>query len=80
MFPGATKTDEQSYEIKADGVGSGDYGLTLTYGAHGQGWRGITFKVSAAGQDRLLTLRARSGTSPTFGARCSSSPRAIRGG
>ena len=138
MFPGATKTDEQSYEIKADGVGTGDYGLTLTYrlprpassaevvdffrrnmpagwgeatdelcarlerqmppppvatlpagssglsasppttgrdglvllrqegelsvfapggdGADGQGWRGITFKVSAAGQDRLLTL------------------------
>jgi hypothetical protein len=135
VFPGSIKTDERSYEIKADGTGTGDYGLTLTYrlpptasaaavvdfyrrsmpagwteasdelcarleremppppaatwpaasasppttvtrrglvlvpeegelavfapggdGRHGQGLRGITFKVSTAGAGKLLTL------------------------
>jgi hypothetical protein len=31
MYPGATKTGERSFEITADGVGTGDYGLTVTY-------------------------------------------------
>ena len=31
LFPGATKVDERSYEIKGDGVGTGEYGLTVTY-------------------------------------------------
>lgn len=30
-FPGATKLDQDSYEIKGDGVGTGEYGLTVTY-------------------------------------------------
>lgn len=30
-FPGATKLGERSYELKGDGVGTGDYGLTMTY-------------------------------------------------
>ena len=31
LFPGATKVDERSYEIKGDGVGTGEYGLAVTY-------------------------------------------------
>lgn len=31
VFPGAIQTAERAYEIRADGVGTGDYGLTLTY-------------------------------------------------
>lgn len=30
-YPGATKTGERAYELTADGVGTGDYGLTVTY-------------------------------------------------
>lgn len=31
VYPGATKTGERSYELTADGRGTGDYGLTITY-------------------------------------------------
>lgn len=31
VFPGAIKADEHSFELKSDGVGTGDYGLTVTY-------------------------------------------------
>lgn len=31
VFPGAIKADERSFELKSDGVGTGDYGLTVTY-------------------------------------------------
>ncbi|MGH9222955.1 MAG: hypothetical protein ACRD2W_04045 [Acidimicrobiales bacterium] len=31
MFPGATKVGERSYEIEGDGVGTGEYGLNVTY-------------------------------------------------
>lgn len=30
-FPEATKADERSYEIRGDGEGTGEYGLTVTY-------------------------------------------------
>ena len=30
-FPGAVEVDERSFELKGDGVGTGDYGLTVTY-------------------------------------------------
>ncbi|MGH9181640.1 MAG: hypothetical protein ACRDY5_08000 [Acidimicrobiales bacterium] len=30
-FPGSTRIGERSYEIRGDGVGTGDYGLTVTY-------------------------------------------------
>ena len=30
-FPGATKADDRSYEIRGDGEGTGEYGLTVTY-------------------------------------------------
>ena len=30
-FPGAVKAGERSFELKGDGVGTGDYGLTVTY-------------------------------------------------
>ena len=30
-FPGAVKLHERSFELKGDGVGTGDYGLTVTY-------------------------------------------------
>lgn len=31
VFPGAIKADERSFELKSDGVGTGEYGLTVTY-------------------------------------------------
>lgn len=31
VFPGATKIHERSFELEGDGVGTGDYGLTVTY-------------------------------------------------
>ena len=31
MVPGARKLGEKPYEIRADGVGTGEYGLTVTY-------------------------------------------------
>ncbi len=30
-FPGAVKAGERSFELKGDGMGTGDYGLTVTY-------------------------------------------------
>jgi hypothetical protein len=31
VFPGSEKLGERSYEVKGDGVGTGEYGLTVTY-------------------------------------------------
>ena len=31
VYPGATKMSERSFELTADGRGTGDYGLTITY-------------------------------------------------
>jgi hypothetical protein len=31
VYPGATKLDERSFELTADGRGTGHYGLTVTY-------------------------------------------------
>lgn len=31
MFPGAVKAGERSFELEGDGVGTGDYGLRVTY-------------------------------------------------